>query len=40
MEWTTFGSGLKRFPAPITLNIQYTTTALARYAALRLPLAH
>jgi choline dehydrogenase-like flavoprotein len=28
------------FPAPITLNIQYTTMALARYAALRLPLAH
>jgi choline dehydrogenase-like flavoprotein len=27
------------FPAPITLNIQYTTMALARYAALRLPLA-
>ncbi len=25
------------FPAPITLNIQYTTMALARYAALRLP---
>jgi choline dehydrogenase-like flavoprotein len=28
------------FPAPITLNIQYTTMALARYAALRLPLAN
>jgi choline dehydrogenase-like flavoprotein len=26
------------FPAAITLNIQYTTMALARYAALRLPL--
>ena len=26
------------FPAPITLNIQYTTLALARYAALRMPL--
>ncbi|MEO8450057.1 MAG: GMC family oxidoreductase N-terminal domain-containing protein [Gemmatimonadota bacterium] len=25
------------FPAPITLNIQYTTMALSRYAALRLP---
>ena len=25
------------FPAPITLNIQYTTMALARYAALRMP---
>jgi len=27
------------FPAPITLNIQFTTMALARYAALRLPAA-
>ena len=27
------------FPAPITLNIQYATLALARYAALRMPLA-
>jgi choline dehydrogenase-like flavoprotein len=26
------------FPAPITLNIQYTTLAVARYAALRMPL--
>jgi choline dehydrogenase-like flavoprotein len=26
------------FPAPITLNIQYATLALARYAALRMPL--
>jgi choline dehydrogenase-like flavoprotein len=26
------------FPAPITLNIQYATMALARYAALRMPL--
>jgi len=25
------------FPAPITLNIQYTTMALTRYAALRMP---
>jgi len=28
------------FPAPITLNIQYTTMAVARYGALRMPLAH
>lgn len=26
------------FPAPITLNIQYATMAMARYAALRMPL--
>jgi choline dehydrogenase-like flavoprotein len=27
------------FPSAITLNIQYTTMAMARYAALRMPLA-